>query len=469
MYKCKNCGGELIYSVKDKQLKCESCNSLFSIEDIIDEEENAETMDMTLFTCPSCGGELYSNSNTAASFCSFCGASVTLTQKLVKWKKPKAIIPFTVTREEAKQIVSDKLKGKLFVPSILKNPNNIEMCRGIYIPYWVYDTSTVKVLDGKCEDIKHGSSSDTHNVYSLTGTVSDNKKGLNHDACTTFVDDIGDALNPYKLEEAEPFNSAYFCGFFADLADTKSDEFNSEIEQAAKNVLEKEITDHIKKEHPEFDVVDTNSLNSGDTIINDAILCMFPVWLISYRAKDTVAYFAVNGTTKKVVTDTPVDMKKYYIVASIMSLLSFIVTIIFNQGTAHGFVIGTSILTIIIALFGMYCDKLRRIKESYSKVDIENVTSNIEIVSNNSKNKQKSKVKKATLKFTPFSVLLILLSIGGFLFSWLNIPADLAYYGYIILEIGLSFMYIMKSIQNINLITTRRLPQYDYKGKDVAK
>ena len=141
MFKCENCGGELVYSIRDKNLKCSACNSIFEISDMLDEnEENAETLDMNVFTCPSCGGEIYSTNSTAASFCSFCGSHVTLTQKMVQWRKPEYIIPFKYTSEQAKELVAERLRQKLFVPSVLKNPANLNICRGIYIPYWVYET-----------------------------------------------------------------------------------------------------------------------------------------------------------------------------------------------------------------------------------------------------------------------------------------------------------------------------------------
>ncbi|MBQ6454073.1 MAG: hypothetical protein IJJ14_06930 [Coriobacteriales bacterium] len=47
-----------------------------------------EDFDATLFTCPQCGAELISTDATAATFCSFCGSSVLLSQRVCKQKTP---------------------------------------------------------------------------------------------------------------------------------------------------------------------------------------------------------------------------------------------------------------------------------------------------------------------------------------------------------------------------------------------
>ena len=39
---------------------------------------------------------------------------------------------------------------------------------------------------------------------------------------------------------------------------------------------------------------------------------MLPVWFLSYRNKDRVAYATVNGQTGKVAADIPVDSRKFF-------------------------------------------------------------------------------------------------------------------------------------------------------------
>lgn len=455
MFKCENCGGELIYSIKDKKLKCQACKSLYEIDDMLDsEEENAETIDMNVFTCPSCGGEVYSTSSTAASFCSFCGSHVTLTQKMVQWRKPEYVIPFIVTKDRAKELVAKKLSGKPFIPSELKNPANLTVCRGIYIPYWVYETRSTTDMRMDCESI----SGNTHSVYRITGTANEVNVGLNHDASDSFADDIGNNLNPYELKDAKNFTSAYLCGFFADIADRESDAYEKDVKQSANQLLYADVKRYIRNEYPMLDTIGTPS--GATTKVTNASLCLFPIWLVSYKKEDSVAYLAVNGTTEKVVTDTPVDKKKFYITASILAVLLSILLYKINFSTAHCLLYPMGIFT-LINMSGLMMGTTQMLEK-------ENTTEKVVDVGSVVVNGKEKKVLKGTKKSNSFTLILLLVSILGFFLGYKDIPSDAFYYGYAALEIGLNLVGLLDGIKHLNLITARKLPQFDYKGKDVV-
>lgn len=51
---------------------------------------------------------------------------------------------------------------------------------------------------------------------------------------------------------------------------------------------------------------------------------MFPVWFLSYRNKDRVAYATVNGQTGKVAADLPVSLMRYFIGSVILAIPIFL-------------------------------------------------------------------------------------------------------------------------------------------------
>lgn len=85
---CPNCGGALKFDIKSQAMLCESCASSFAPEEIESrlangmsaegsaEEETEEmghvkgrrkdSMQVTVFHCPQCGGEIYSTDETVA-------------------------------------------------------------------------------------------------------------------------------------------------------------------------------------------------------------------------------------------------------------------------------------------------------------------------------------------------------------------------------------------------------------------
>ena len=51
---------------------------------------------------------------------------------------------------------------------------------------------------------------------------------------------------------------------------------------------------------------------------------MYPVWFMSYRKDNRVAYATVNGQTGKVAADIPVDIRKYTLCSVLLSLPVFV-------------------------------------------------------------------------------------------------------------------------------------------------
>ena len=56
---------------------------------------------------------------------------------------------------------------------------------------------------------------------------------------------------------------------------------------------------------------------------------MFPVWFMSYRNKDRVAYITVNGQTGKLVADLPIDPKKYILGSIFLAMPIFLFLVAF--------------------------------------------------------------------------------------------------------------------------------------------
>ena len=102
------------------------------------------------------------------------------------------------------------------------------------------------------------------------------------------------------------------------------------------------------------------------TNINVTRSAMFPVWFMSYRNKDRVAYATVNGQTGKVSADIPMSVPKYFVCAA--WYCSGIVS-----DTQDVFTITPDILAVLVAIFGrivsvlIYGSEMKKIvaKENY--------------------------------------------------------------------------------------------------------
>ena len=93
-YQCPCCGAGLAFSGQVQQLHCEYCGNTFDIDAVraFNEKElgkepieekwdhapqaqwnEEEESSLNSFVCPSCGGEIVTDSQTAATFCPYCG------------------------------------------------------------------------------------------------------------------------------------------------------------------------------------------------------------------------------------------------------------------------------------------------------------------------------------------------------------------------------------------------------------
>jgi len=101
MISCPNCGGNVKFDIPSQKLACDYCHELFdpyAFESKTSDAEEGKSYEsdyeVTIFTCPQCGGEILSTDNAAAGFCSFCGASTILYSRISHEHRPGFIIPF---------------------------------------------------------------------------------------------------------------------------------------------------------------------------------------------------------------------------------------------------------------------------------------------------------------------------------------------------------------------------------------
>lgn len=236
MFACKNCGGNVKYDIASGQLACEYCHSLFdpyAYEDKTSDAEVSKDFDATIFTCPQCGGEIISTDNTAAGFCSFCGASTVLYSRISKEHRPDYIIPFQKTKDDCKQAYSRLMAKAIFAPSELKDPKKIDSFRGIYMPYWTYYVTSDGSLNIPATKSQRRGDYIITDHFNLTGTLDSYYKGLSYDASSSFDDSISESLAPYDVKGMKEFTPAYLSGFYGDTADVDSAVYKPDAEETA--------------------------------------------------------------------------------------------------------------------------------------------------------------------------------------------------------------------------------------------
>ena len=324
MYDCPACGGNLKFDIPSQQLSCAFCNAFYDPYQITKDKDGEEQNDFeaTIFTCPQCGGEILSTDNTAAGFCSFCGASTILTSRISREKKPNYIIPFQKTKEDCKKEYQKLMRRFIYAPEKLRNPDKINGFRGIYMPYWVYYFSQKTKLKLKGSTSHRSGDYVITKHYDLTGDLDAYYKGINFDGSSSFSDNISESIAPFDVKNMKEFTPSILSGFYADTNDLGKDLYSDD----AKKIANDETSAFVKKEKQfaKYNVsVPADPSNSFNTKTESVDLAMFPVWFMSYKNGDRVAYATINGQTGKIYADLPVSVFKYLIGAGIIAIPLF--------------------------------------------------------------------------------------------------------------------------------------------------
>ena len=341
MSRCPNCAADMRFDIATQSLVCDYCGTSMDPYESKEAKEARENdmFDVTVFTCPQCGGEIMSTENMATSFCSYCGASVVLEGRISKARRPQKIIPFQKTKDDCKKLYALRARRALFAPDEMKNPEALEKFRGIYLPYWAFSfTQSGQVtLKGKREKGNYTE------YCRLQCDLDGSYQGISYDASAPFDDHIADIIAPFHQRGMKAFSPAFLSGFYADIADVKSTVYEIDAENRANN----QAMQKIERQYAGISITEPKDMTSAfHTRLEQVESAMFPVWFLTWRRGDRVAYAVVNGETGKVSADLPVDTRKYLLGSLLLSIPVFILLMLFLN-------IKSSMLLVIAMIFGI--------------------------------------------------------------------------------------------------------------------
>lgn len=286
-----------------------------------------QSMKMTIFTCKSCGAEISSTNLSAAGFCSYCGQPAVFSSRVSNERRPEKIIPFKIDKTACKEMFISRMKGALYAPKELTDPEALKGFVGIYMPYWVYDFSVGPQAVVPVSRTKTEGRYEITDKYSLTMDVEGQFSGIAFDASSSFNDHIAEVIAPYDAKEMIEFTPSFLCGFYADVPDVPSDTYKDDAEVHVLKHTFSMIDKECKKKGFDRDKL-SSGVSTAEEIVNlkyeGEKEAMLPVWFLTYRKGDRVCYSVMNGVTGKLSADIPVDFKKFYITSLILAIPIFI-------------------------------------------------------------------------------------------------------------------------------------------------
>ncbi len=369
-YKCPSCTGPLHFVGSSGKLECDYCGSTYEVSEIealqaaaeqkaeaafqaaeekkeeaqqqaaadegwdlsgLSSDWGADTAQMRVYNCPSCGAELICEETTAATSCPYCGNATIVPGQFSGIMKPDYVIPFKLDKEAAKAALLQHYKGKPFLPKEFTEQNHIEEIRGIYIPFWLFDGVAEADLQFEAtRSFVHRqgnyqvTTTEHYNVL-RSGSVAFDKVPV--DASNSIPDAHMDSIEPFDYSDLKPFSTAYLPGFLADKYDVAAEDCAERADRRCETTVVNTLSSTVMGYETCIPMRQDVRLHRGQ--VHYALL---PVWLLNTKFNGGNFLFAMNGQTGKLVGDLPISWKKFWLrfaaiaapIAAVMAAIVFL-------------------------------------------------------------------------------------------------------------------------------------------------
>ena len=130
LYRCVNCGGNVVYDPAKKKMVCLSCGGS-DCQELVPSQEPV--------ICINCGSQIPYTEYQSAGRCPSCGTYLLRDDKVNYPYGADVILPFKISKHEAEEKLRNEFGKKLFIPGTFLSQKTLEALKGVYVPFWMYD------------------------------------------------------------------------------------------------------------------------------------------------------------------------------------------------------------------------------------------------------------------------------------------------------------------------------------------
>lgn len=300
LFKCKNCGGNVIYEPGRGHMYCPHCES---------EESQDKLPDSSMTQCVNCGAPIEVKEYASAGKCEHCGCYLVFNERVEGVYEPHMILPFRVNKEAAVEAMNQEFRKRAFTPSDFMSAKSLEKMEGIYVPFWLYDYQAEYDFAGEGTKVRSWRSGNTEYVetsyYEVLRKMDVDFDKIPVDASYAMEDGIMDLMEPYSYQELIGFEPKYMSGFCGEVYNQGAPELEGRAQVKARNASEEMMQTSLR----EYETIKPyrKDLNLARNGVNYALM---PVWQYEYRYKGKTYQYHVNGQTGKVIGITPISKEK---------------------------------------------------------------------------------------------------------------------------------------------------------------
>lgn len=341
--KCPQCGGVMNFNPSTGNLKCPYCDYEETIKVEKDISKKAEELDFyeaehtancnwgietKTVLCKACGAESIYDALQTSAVCPFCGSNQVMNANDKDTMAPGGVVPFNISDKQASELFHKWIHKRWFCPKLAKDSAKPKRFKGIYLPYWTFDTDTFTSYRGEygIDHTRKDKDGNTHVETTWHRTSGTHSEFINDElvlASTNHDMSMLQKLEPFNTEDNKSYKPEYIAGFVAERYSLGLKDAWKKAIVSIKSDLKHNISNEIEMEH-HADRVRNLDINTEFNNITYKYL-LLPIWVSNFKYNDKVYQFMVNGQTGKVAGKTPISIPKVIItVVGVIAIIAIL-------------------------------------------------------------------------------------------------------------------------------------------------
>ena len=344
---CPACNAAIQFNPQTSKLSCPYCgfeeeiakpeNEQDQLAEEIDFESALERGNFNwgeekkIVICSACAGESVYDALEIANVCPYCGSNHLMESSAENALAPNGICPFQVTREQADSNFKKWIKSRWFAPNEARRKAKADAFNGVYLPYWTFDTKTASQytaeygIDREVKD-SDGKSRTVTDWYPTRGFYQEFIDDCLVRATTRYREDLLRKVEPFNTGKSLAYNKEYLTGYVAERYSIGLEDGWEIAQKDIHHQLEQSIRNVVTRQYHADSVRNVRFSTTHSNITYKYV--MLPLWVSSFRYKDKIYQFLVNGQTGKVGGQSPLSPIKVTL-AIIFALIVLVIAAFF--------------------------------------------------------------------------------------------------------------------------------------------
>lgn len=320
---------------------CGTPNPAFASAPPVEAEVVAEQH--KFFRCQNCSSEVATDPDQRSYVCPFCDSTyvVEFSPDQTGRQRPEFVIGFGVTTEQALEKFQHWIRENAwFRPGDLHTAALADKQKGVYLPFWSfsmlartrwsatigeywYRTETYTTRDSKGNTVTRTRQVRETEWWPLAGRHHGYHSGYLVSGSRGLPQTDAERIKPFDLPGLKRYQPYFLAGWLSEEYSVTRDEALPICQQEFYRREQASVTSFLPGDtHRDVQVsTEFEHVNSD--------LCLLPVYILSYRYRDKLYRFLVNGQTGRAAGDKPVSWRRILILVGVILALLLVLIVFF--------------------------------------------------------------------------------------------------------------------------------------------